>query len=243
MSTAQVKGFLIPEASDIRGPWATSRERDRTVPRLDLESIYRAYEERVSRWVSHLAGPSLDVEDVVHDVFLTAERMLPRFVLPTEGVDGQPADPQAALTCWLYRITANVVRSQRRRLRWRRWLFGGGPETGAGVADEERGRERDALGAAVAAEHLRANGTPADELEKKQSTELVYRALDRLPDRYRQVIILFELEEMSGEEIARMLDAKVATVWVWLHRARQRFADEVARLAPEMAAAREEARS
>jgi DNA-directed RNA polymerase specialized sigma24 family protein len=36
-------------------------------------------------------------------------------------------------------------------------------------------------------------------------------------------LILFELDGLSGEEVAQTLDVKVATIWVWLHRARADF--------------------
>jgi len=43
------------------------------------------------------------------------------------------------------------------------------------------------------------------------------------------VLILFELEELSGEEIAPLTGLKLATVWVHLHRARARFIAEMKR--------------
>ena len=54
-----------------------------------------------------------------------------------------------------------------------------------------------------------------------------------MPDKYRQVLILFELEEMSGEDIAALTGLKVATVWVRLHRARQHFRVAVKNLREE----------
>jgi DNA-directed RNA polymerase specialized sigma24 family protein len=44
------------------------------------------------------------------------------------------------------------------------------------------------------------------------------------------VIILFELEELSGEEIAALTGLKLATVWVHLHRGRERFLTELRRV-------------
>src|SRR5206468_2683122 len=49
------------------------------------------------------------------------------------------------------------------------------------------------------------------------------RVLDGMGEKYRSVIILFELEGLPGEEVARLMDARPATVWVWLHRARSQF--------------------
>jgi RNA polymerase sigma-70 factor (ECF subfamily) len=77
----------------------------------------------------------------------------------------------------------------------------------------------------MAAPHL----TPVDEFERRQASEMVYRILDRLPAKYRNVMVLFELEELSGEEIATLTGLKPATVWVHLHRARARFVAEMKR--------------
>lgn len=98
---------------------------------------------------------------------------------------------------WLYRICANVVRQRRRRLRVRR-LFA--PMLRLDAAEVE----------------------PAQtQLEQAEQVRQLYRAMSRLSTRDREVLVLFELEGKTGEEVAELLDAKVATVWVWLHRARK----------------------
>jgi RNA polymerase sigma-70 factor (ECF subfamily) len=70
----------------------------------------------------------------------------------------------------------------------------------------------------------------ADMEERRQELDLIYKALDRMRERDRTLIILFELEELSGLEIAELKGVKVATVWVWLHRARAEFRRQVAEL-------------
>jgi RNA polymerase sigma-70 factor, ECF subfamily len=67
-------------------------------------------------------------------------------------------------------------------------------------------------------------------LERQQSVDTVYRILDRIPDKYRTVLILFEIEELSGDEIATLTGLKSSTVWVHLHRARARFLCEMKRV-------------
>jgi len=83
----------------------------------------------------------------------------------------------------VYRITERVARESRRKDRFRRWF--------------SRARHLE-IERTMAPPHL----TPVDEFERRQSSETVYRILDRLPGKYRNVLILFELEELSGEEIA-----------------------------------------
>ena len=166
---------------------------------LSLDALYRAHAATVARWAAKLAGPFVDVEDLVHEIFLVARRRLPEF----RG--------DAKVTTWLYRITERVALENRRKDRFRRWF--------------SRARQVEIEGA-ISQPHL----TPVDELERRQSTETVYRILDRMPDKYRTVLILFELEDLSGEEIAALTGLKLATVWVHLHRARARFLAEVRRV-------------
>jgi DNA-directed RNA polymerase specialized sigma24 family protein len=53
--------------------------------------------------------------------------------------------------------------------------------------------------------------------------------LCRLKERDRQVLVLFEIEGRSGQEIAELMGSKPANVWVWLTRARASFAKHLAR--------------
>ena len=72
--------------------------------------------------------------------------------------------------------------------------------------------------------------TPSEAIERARDVAIVYRVLERLPDKQRRVLILFEIEGLTTEEIATLVEGKVATVRVWLFRARQRFQEEHQRL-------------
>ena len=109
---------------------------------------------------------------------------------------------EAQVTTWLYSITLRVVRDLRRKARWRRWLRLG------------RGEDIDAAATAP---------SPLQVLEGRRAAELTYSILDKLPEAERSALILFELEGLSGEEIAGLTGEAVGTVWVRLHRARARF--------------------
>ena len=164
----------------------------------DLETLYRTHAPTVARWAARLAGPLVDVDDLVHEIFLVVQRRLPEF----RG--------EAKVTTWLYRITERVAREGRRKDRFRRRF--------------SRARHLE-IQRTMTAPHL----TPVDEFERRQASEMVYRILDRLPGKYRNVLILYELEELSGEAIATLTGLKPATVWVHLHRARARFIAEMKR--------------
>ncbi len=117
---------------------------------------------------------------------------------------------EAKITTWLFRITQNTVR-HRRRKEWLRRFLGSTAED-------------------VAARLPSARPTPVEALERRQAEALVYQALEGVGDKYRTAFILFELEGLSGEEVAALTGQKVATVWVWLHRARAHFLTSLQKL-------------
>ena len=184
-----MKGFgLVPSRELVRTAEGVVGDEG-----LDLAELYRVYAPAVARWAARLGGPSADLEDLVHEVFVIAERKLPGF----RG-DG-------SLSTWLYRITENVVRHQRRKNRLFSWLLG----------DE------------ATAKQPAETPLPDEALERKRSVELVYAILDRMSEKYRVVLILHEIEGLSGPEIAELRGVKPATVWVQLHRARALFLAEL----------------
>lgn len=104
---------------------------------------------------------------------------------------------------WLFGITDNVVRHRRRKERWRRWLGGSAEDVAGNVA-------------CTAADPLRL-------AEHDEERRTVYRILDSIPERDRQILILFEIEEATAEEVAALLGIKPANARLRLHRARARF--------------------
>lgn len=158
---------------------------------LDTAALYAAHVQQVARWAERLAGPALDLEDVVHEVFSIVHRQRSRF----RG--------ESSLGTWLFGITSNVVRQRRRKERWRRWLSGSAEETAGHLAA--------------------ATPDPLRRAERDEATRIVYRLLDRIPERDRQILILFELEELGADEVAALLKIKPANARLRLHRARTRF--------------------
>jgi RNA polymerase sigma-70 factor (ECF subfamily) len=59
------------------------------------------------------------------------------------------------------------------------------------------------------------------QMEQSEMSSCVQEKIDKLPEAYRTVMVLFDILEMSHQEIAEILDEKVGTVKVRLHRARQ----------------------
>lgn len=65
--------------------------------------------------------------------------------------------------------------------------------------------------------------TPGDRLEAQQRAAAVHRALDRLSFKLRTVLVLYEMEGLSGKQIAERLGIPDKTVWTRLHSARKAF--------------------
>lgn len=166
-----------------------------------FESIYRAHAKTVARWAMRLLGPGQDFEDVVHDVFLVVRRRLPEF------------RSEAEITTWLYEITVRVASDARRRARWWSWITGRG---------QSPSRARHQVGVLPSAE---ATTDPQALLEARERTWVLYQLLDQLSEPYRTTFILFELEGLSGEQIARITRTRTSTVWVRLSRARRKFTE------------------
>ncbi len=68
-------------------------------------------------------------------------------------------------------------------------------------------------------------------MEQREAGARVYAALDQLSERDRTLMILFELEQLTGEAIAELVGVRIDTLWVQLHRARARF---LAKLGPAL---------
>ncbi len=168
---------------------------------LNIETVYRDYCDAVTRWAARLAGPGVEVEDLVQEIFLIAHRKLGSF------------RREAAVATWLYRITERVVARRRRRERLRRWMMPTNARAGIDTPSPAP--------------------TPLESLQRRRAWQLTYEALDALNDDQRSAFILFEIEELSGQEIADLKGVGVSTVWVWLHRARARFLAQLSKLQGE----------
>jgi RNA polymerase sigma-70 factor (ECF subfamily) len=113
---------------------------------------------------------------------------------------------RGAATTWLYGICLKVVAGHRRRA-WFRAL-----KRGVGLEESE---------------HLAAASDTGASVDRADSERLVYRVLDTMSEKRRTVLVLYELEGLTGEEIAAQLGCPVKTVWTRLFHARREFRTKV----------------
>jgi RNA polymerase sigma-70 factor (ECF subfamily) len=121
-----------------------------------------------------------------------------------------PRFREGNLAGWLYRITKFRVRNYR-RLAWFRNLF-------------SRGQSLETI------EPAAIGSTPAMTLEQKEDQQAISRILNRMSDKRRETLVLFEIEGYSGLEIAALQGVPVKTVWTRLHHARKDLVAMVAEL-------------
>ncbi|MEZ5977062.1 MAG: sigma-70 family RNA polymerase sigma factor [Planctomycetota bacterium] len=114
-------------------------------------------------------------------------------------------DFQHEFTTWLYRIVTNLGIDHLRRRR----------PIATGTDDDQPEFEQVDEDAAM----------PSDRIERGETAQLVRACIDRLPEHFRVVLALRELEGLTCQEISRIVGATPVTVRWRLHRARKLFAE------------------
>jgi RNA polymerase sigma-70 factor (ECF subfamily) len=162
-----------------------------------FEALVRVYGARMLATARRLVGNEEDARDVVQSAYLNAFRAIGQF----EG--------SAQLSTWLHRIVVNTA-LMRLRSRRRKPEESIEPLLPAFKADGHF------------ADRFSSVAIPADELLSRQETRrMVRRAIDQLPEMYRTVLVLRDIEELSTREVAEALEITPSAVKVRLHRARQ----------------------
>jgi RNA polymerase sigma-70 factor (ECF subfamily) len=175
-----------------------------------LAVIFRRHHGTVYRFGRHMLGSNEAAEDLTQDVFVALTKTACRF---------DPA--MGSLSTYLYGIARHLVLQRHKRRRARIEL---NIETVAG---------EDEAAFATAAD-------PTEAISRAQATRHLRRAILRLPVRYREVLVLCELNGLSYEQAAAIAGCPVGTVRSRLSRARQMLIDRCkVLLAPESAQDRE----
>jgi len=163
----------------------------------------KAFEQLISqhgamlyRVAARIVGQNEETEEVLQETFLAVYEKIHTF------------NRQAALTTWLYRIAVNkALMRLRARSRSREELLDiGGPQFTEGGQMTREATDWDL--------------SPEDTLLREEALTVLQQGIERLPEAYRTVYVLAEVEGLSQQEIATILDLTVGTVKVRLHRAR-----------------------
>jgi RNA polymerase sigma-70 factor (ECF subfamily) len=175
--------------------------------------LYRRRQPAIYRFALHMSGDSAVAEDVTQEVFMTLIRDARRF---------DPA--RGSLAGFLFGVARNHLRKRWEQDRRLVPLLAE-PDDTASPGSYEAALGHGSMGSANGngkGYHPASSKIPLsrDEFTSLEIVSRVRRAIASLPENYREVVILCELEEMSYEEVARALDCPLGTVRSRLHRAR-----------------------
>ena len=180
-----------------------------------LDDLMQRYSARVYRLARGICRNDADAEEVVQDVFVTLLRKHRTF----EG--------RSALGSWIYRIAANTALNKRRGKRFESEMR---LEDCLPSFKSDGNREGDPS-------FLLADWSqsPERQLLSAETRRIIAETLDALPDHYRAVLVLRDVEELSNEEVAEMLGETIASVKSKLHRARMALRERLTRhFGPEL---------
>ena len=166
-----------------------------------FELLVIKYQRKLARLLGRLVRDQAEVEDVTQEAFIKAYRALPSF----RG--------DSAFYTWLYRIGINTAKN---------YLVANArrPPTSTTYASEDAEGFEDA-------DQLRDMNTPENELASKQIAEIVSATMDELPKELRTAITLREIEGLSYEEIAGIMNCPIGTVRSRIFRAREAIAEKL----------------
>ncbi len=159
--------------------------------------LYRRHQGPIFRYVLRMTGSATTAEEVTQEVFLALVRKPGRY----DGARGE-------LAAFLFGIARNLARKHLEQSRAAIPIHGRPDKW----PHEWKNRLEDSEAAEVS--------DPAWLLVQQQTVGRVRAAIQSLPEEYREVIVLCELEEKSYEEAAKLLECAVGTVRSRLHRAR-----------------------
>ncbi len=170
-----------------------------------FELLVIKYQRKLTRLLSRFIRDASEVEDVTQEAFIKAYRALPSF----RG--------DSAFYTWLYRIGINTAKNYLVAMRRR------APTVTGADSEEAEGIEE--------GEQLRDLNTPENQLMTRQIAETVDQSLQELPEELRTAITLREIDGLSYEEIAQVMNCPIGTVRSRIFRAREAIA---ARLRPQL---------
>ena len=174
-----------------------------------LEGLADRYGGRIYRLAFGVTRNQGDAEEVLQDVLLTLARK------------GASFEGRSALASWIYRITTNAALNKRRGKR----LQVESPLEDLLPAFKSDGH-RDGDPAFLLADWSRS---PEEECLAGERRWILERAIDALPEHYRAVLVLRDVEELSNEDVAEILEESVPSVKSRLHRARMVLREELTR--------------
>jgi RNA polymerase sigma-70 factor, ECF subfamily len=176
-------------------------ERAQRGDKSAFELLVAKYQRKLARLLSRFIRDPAEVEDVAQEAFIKAYRALPSF----RG--------ESAFYTWLYRIGINTAKN---------YLVAMGRRAPTTTEFDSEDAENFEDG-----DQLRDVNTPENELMSKQIAQTVNDTMEALPEELRTAIVLREIDGLSYEEIAKVMNCPIGTVRSRIFRARETIAERL----------------
>jgi len=163
--------------------------------------LVEKYQRKLARLLSRFVRDPAEVEDVTQEAFIKAYRALPKF----RG--------DSAFYTWLYRIGINTAKN---------YLMAAGRR-----APTSTGVDSDEAESLAEGEQLRDINTPESLILSREIGDTVNATMEALPEELRTAIQLREIEGMSYEDIAQIMNCPIGTVRSRIFRAREAIAEQL----------------
>jgi len=163
--------------------------------------LVRKYQGKIYSLAYGMVGNHADADDLAQEIFLKTYRNIKKFRF------------KSSFYTWLYRIATNTIISRRKKLRGDSHL-------------ELKPQVLDIEGSPYLATRL--GGEKGDRaMSSKEMKKDIYRAIDMLSDKHKEVVVMHDIEGIPHSEIAQILSISQGTVRSRLHYARERLQKEL----------------
>jgi RNA polymerase sigma-70 factor (ECF subfamily) len=165
-----------------------------------FEQLVLKYQDRIYNLCCHMIASVHDAEDAAQDTFIKAYQNLNNF------------RPEASFYTWLYRIAVNTCIDYKKR-----------PFLESIFKISDEGKE-------FTLEQASCEPSPEELYESKQLKLILHKSLEKLSLKLRTVILLREIEGLSYEEIAYILDVSMGTVKSRISRGREELRESMRKI-------------
>ncbi len=167
-----------------------------------FELLVRKYKTTVFNTIYSVMGNAQEADDIAQEVFL-------KVYTKADSFKGE-----SSFSTWLYRITVNrcVDELRRRKNKIISYEIEFNQEEKLKLKDVLASRENDIT----------------EKLRQKELQDIIQKAMNSLPEKYRIILTLKEIEGLSYKEISQIMKISLAKVKIWLFRARQKLKGKLA---------------
>lgn len=167
-----------------------------------FELLVRKYKTTVFNTIYSIIGNAQEADDIAQEVFL-------KVYTKADSFKGE-----SSFSTWLYRITVNRCVDELRRRKNKIISY----ETE--FNQEEKLKLKDVLAS--------GENDITEKLRQEELQDIVQKAMNSLPEKYRIILTLKEIEGLSYKEISQIMKISLAKVKIWLFRARQKLKGKLA---------------